>query len=697
MKIKDFVLGILLLLPGFIHCQSMDCPDDSSSIEFNIKKIPLFNERIYFMYHLLNDNRFEVSTESNNGIFVIQASSSFSTENGLEEAFEDFKMRNAWDYSQLDKQEAAMVAGNLKALLPEEYLLSLMMEVYESLRQNNFCETADPFCTDNGLYMFPAGVNAGSGEAGPYYDCLGSTPNPAWYYMKIDHPGDMHIYMYSTPSVDIDYCCWGPFDDPSDPCPNGLTSSKVVSCSYSPDPTETCEIPRSATTGDYYILLITNYSNKPCNINFSKTGGSGTTDCSILPPLVDNDGPACAGETIHLSANGPSMAVYDWSGPNGFTSGLQNPTIFNATSSMSGTYTCTITVGTASNYATTEVAVYDVPTANPGDDQTVNYGEVATLTASGDPNDYDYQWEPSDKVVSPNSPVTQTVNMTSAQTFTLTVTNRQGYCSTSNSTTVFVDGNAMTAVGEASSDEICAYDTIQLQVQAFDGTGEYTYSWTPAEYLSDSSIPNPIAYPKDNTIYVCHVSDGMTSIDINIPIAVRPALNPTIHGFNQVAVTSASLPGIYHYYVADTVGMESCDITWSCSNPNWMILPTNSDYQLTIVVMGAGEGTITVNTSCEFGCDTTYSLQVNATPYGIDEVENNPFQVYPNPASDYVTVRCAGMNRVRFYNNLGMMVRDVVLDDVEQTEINVSNLATGVYVTEIVSNGKRYYGKLIKK
>ena len=147
---------------------------------------------------------------------------------------------------------------------------------------NFTCAEAIPVCTDNGLYEFPAGVNSGIGEAGPDYNCLGTRPNPAWYYLKVDNPGDMDIYMYSTPSVDIDFCCWGPFTDPSEPCPNGLTSDKVVSCSYSASATEHCMIPATAQSGDYFIIVITNYSNRACNINFSKVGGSGTTDCSIL-------------------------------------------------------------------------------------------------------------------------------------------------------------------------------------------------------------------------------------------------------------------------------------------------------------------------------------------------------------------------------------------------------------------------------
>ncbi len=49
---------------------------------------------------------------------------------------------------------------------------------------NNTCEGALPFCTGSS-YSFPAGVNAGTGQVGPFYSCLSTRPNPAWYYMKI--------------------------------------------------------------------------------------------------------------------------------------------------------------------------------------------------------------------------------------------------------------------------------------------------------------------------------------------------------------------------------------------------------------------------------------------------------------------------------------------------------------------------------
>ncbi|PID94024.1 MAG: hypothetical protein CSA95_05130 [Bacteroidetes bacterium] len=227
--------------------------------------------------------------------------------------------------------------------------------------ENGTCEDALPFCTGTN-YTFPAGVGSGSGQSGPCYDCLQTTPNPAWYYMKIGDPGNIIIYMYSTPSYDIDFCCWGPFDNPYDAC-SQLTCDKVVDCSYSAAATETCDI-YNGQTDDYYILLITNYSNQSCNINFSQTGGNGTTNCDILPPEASSNSPVCIGDDIELYAASQNGASYLWEGPAGFSSNEQNPIIENATQANAGAYTLTISQASGSSDTTIIVYVKEHPTAN---------------------------------------------------------------------------------------------------------------------------------------------------------------------------------------------------------------------------------------------------------------------------------------------------------------------------------------------
>lgn len=588
------------------NCQETRQRSESKTVDFDITTIANFNERILLIHDLLNDCRFQTIQNENDGHFIISTGAEAPDGFDLQALFASFLDENAKHFAQMDKNEASEQAMAHKAMLPSDVVASLMMDIYTRSRQNNLCAYADPFCTDNGLYQFPAGVNAGNGENGPDYDCLMTKPNPAWYYMRIASPGGINIYMYSTPAEDIDFCCWGPFENPEEAC-TSLTESKVVSCSYSPNETETCQIPNSAQTGQYYIMVITNYSNHVCDISFSKNSGNGTTDCSILPPLVNNDGPYCIGDVIHLTGNAQLGASYHWTGPNGFSSNLQNPTIANCNLSHTGTYTCTITVGNQTSNATTEVrvyarptasftatsvclgnstqftststtnppgenmtyswnfgdgqtsrqpnpshqyaaagtytvsltvncggacpntktqtvTVYAMPSANAGEDQTIDYSADTQLHGTGGIGNFNYRWEPADKVVNPNAAQTRTINLTESTTFTLTVTNPQGGCTSSDQMNVLVNGPAMSATVGATPSSVCQGSPTQLNATVTGGTGNYTYSWTPTTGLGNPTSPNPIAYPNETTTYTCVISDGQTTqtltttVTVNMPV-----------------------------------------------------------------------------------------------------------------------------------------------------------------------------------
>jgi len=167
----------------------------------------------------------------------------------------------------------------------KKLLLSLIFIPQILFAQSPNCTSAEPFCTGT-TATFAASTNS-SAPVGPYYDCLFTQPNPAFYYLQIDQPGNLTINIQSTPLVDIDFICWGPFTDPSTMC-DSLTANYVEDCSYSAAAIETCEI-TNAVVGQFYILLITNFSNQVCNIDFSQIGGSGTTDCCILGDAGDDN------------------------------------------------------------------------------------------------------------------------------------------------------------------------------------------------------------------------------------------------------------------------------------------------------------------------------------------------------------------------------------------------------------------------
>jgi hypothetical protein len=314
----------------------------------------------------------------------------------------------------------------------------------------SFCDGALPFCAGlEGGITYPASINSQSEFEGGIC-CLGSTPNPAWYYMRVEEAGSIDILISS--GFDVDFMCWGPFYqyqiqngvcdlvlDPEQDCIS-QGSSIYVDCSYSGSSTEICNIP-NAQVGEYYMLLITNFSNQITNINFVQANGSGSTDCNLIcdievqlnntscdsltntfdlfgqiilndPPITgtlsianslggslefssplgstidfefenivsngyfgeveiqisgenncvysvsytapescslcpvdaSNSSPVFTGQSVSLNATFVPNATYLWSGPNGFSSTLQNPILQNATLSMQGIYTVTVFV-----------------------------------------------------------------------------------------------------------------------------------------------------------------------------------------------------------------------------------------------------------------------------------------------------------------------------------------------------------------
>lgn len=150
------------------------------------------------------------------------------------------------------------------------------------LAQGADCANADPFCTENGA-AFPASTNT-EAESGPDYGCLWSQPNPAWYFFEIATSGDIDISLTNSAYVDVDFICWGPFANLGSACSN-LTFGNIVDCSYDPQEFEEINIP-NAVAGEFYMLLITNYSGDPTDIFADQIGGNGATDCSILTPCV---------------------------------------------------------------------------------------------------------------------------------------------------------------------------------------------------------------------------------------------------------------------------------------------------------------------------------------------------------------------------------------------------------------------------
>lgn len=88
-----------------------------------------------------------------------------------------------------------------------------------------------------------------------------------------------------------------------------------------------------------YTLTVTNSAG--CS---ASTTVAVTINTVNLPTAVANT--PCAGGDLNLVGGPSGMASYSWTGPNGFASSVQNPTINGVTAAAAGTYTLTVTYPT---------------------------------------------------------------------------------------------------------------------------------------------------------------------------------------------------------------------------------------------------------------------------------------------------------------------------------------------------------------
>ncbi|MFN7015396.1 MAG: immunoglobulin domain-containing protein, partial [Bacteroidia bacterium] len=94
-----------------------------------------------------------------------------------------------------------------------------------------------------------------------------------------------------------------------------------------------------------------------------------TIDLTVTPtpgtPVVTaNSTTLCEGEDLQLSANATDATDYNWTGPDGFSSTIQNPFINNISLNQAGTYTLIATaLNCSSPAATIDITVNATPVA----------------------------------------------------------------------------------------------------------------------------------------------------------------------------------------------------------------------------------------------------------------------------------------------------------------------------------------------
>ncbi|OGS62246.1 MAG: hypothetical protein A2X07_00455, partial [Flavobacteria bacterium GWF1_32_7] len=249
------------------------------------------------------------------------------------------------------------------------YKIIFLLSFSFSFGQSSTCANAAAMCSGNqGPFNNTTGVPS-FGNLG----CLGSTPNPAWFYMQVGTSGniDFQLSQIRTSNglgIDVDFILWGPFNSLSGICNNlalyspGYTgANNVVACSYSAAPIENFTIP-NAVSGQYYMLLVTNFSGQAGTYTLNQTGGTGALSCDVVCGVrLGPDRILCGAATsVTLTATFlqapslPGTPIYSW-----YLGGvLQYTTTTNTTTvNQNGTWTVSVTRPGCSDVATDDIIV----------------------------------------------------------------------------------------------------------------------------------------------------------------------------------------------------------------------------------------------------------------------------------------------------------------------------------------------------
>ena len=269
----------------------------------------------------------------------------------------------------------------------------------------------------------------------------------------------------------------------------------ALNCSAPPDPYPSS----NCSYGN-----MTDLSNDPIFSFFQST-------CTIAS--ANSNSPLCAGNTIVLTSSGGTS--YIWSGPNGFTSSAQNPTILNAGTDMTGIYTVTVTAAAGCTViATTSVTVNALPatpTITAGGPTTFCDGESVTLTSSAATS---YLWS--------TGATTASINVTSAGSYTVQVTNASG-CQSTASVATIVTVNALPAtptITAGGPTTFCEGGSVNLTSSA--GS---TYLWSTGATTASINISTSGSY----TVRVTNANGCQSALSAATTVTVNalPAA-PTI-------------------------------------------------------------------------------------------------------------------------------------------------------------------------
>lgn len=396
---------------------------------------------------------------------------------------------------------------------------------------------------------------------------------------------------------------------------------------------------------------------------------------------------ACVGSTVQLGA--PAGTTFMWTGPQGYTSSLQNPVLNITSYKQAGVYRVKVTnaAGCSATFSVT-ISITFPPVATASYQVGTNCtGSNLVLNGTGAGG---YSWSgPNGFTSNQQNPVINNVSAANSGVYTLVVTSPTG-CSATVSITVPILAPPV-ATASADDYDVCEGETVYLHA-----SGGVSYQWSgPYGWVSNYQHPVITSIPSYMTgIYTVTVtnSGGCTSTAI-VKISVSNFINGTASATPNPASAGSNVQLL-----------ASGGVSYLWSGPNGFF--STEQNPLINKFSSRNAGTYVVIITNEGGCQMTLFVSItiitgregqviNAESSSVPELGN----VYPNPAKNFVKVDYTGEKSIKY--NIVDARGIIVIKDATSADgnINIESLSSGTYAiiwSEDALNANQNIGKFIK-
>lgn len=360
------------------------------------------------------------------------------------------------------------------------------------------------------------------------------------------------------------------------------------------------------------------------------TNTSSTTVSVVACPTISAAvvGSICIGGNITLTSAPAGGALpytaFAWSGPNNYTSSVEDPAPFQASNNASGTYTVTVTdqLGCTATASVT-VNVLSGPSITAANNGPLCQNAIAILTSTpnGGSGGNTFLWTGPDNFGAANEdPAPFTAGVAAAGLYQVKVTDNQG-CSATATTNlvVYSKPNIVASVNSP----VCFGAPVNLQSNTTGGSGVYSnFNWAgPANYTSNQEDPASFVANSLNQggIYRVTVTDnagcvGTASTTLSVSSNAAPSITATsnspICAGNNLILTSTPNGGTGNYTAFSWAGPNNFSSSMEDPTP--------------FLAFGNANGVYTVTVTDNNNCKGTTSLSVAVSAPQVNPGSNSP-------------------------------------------------------------------------